>query len=717
VELFRRVGSTPVDIRPGDGIVQELAIPRGVDDGKLHFRVVLAALDGATGPKKTEHIPVDAPEQPEKPANSKVSEAKDYLMHHNLEMRLSEAMRTVLRDRPEDPAAYIGERLAESAGIVRNVQSSQAKREDCEQAKPEPRDADDVGEQAKPGAAEALQEQAKPGDSDNLREQVKTGDADDLREQVKAGDADDLPKQTKPGDSDDLLREQAKQALLNASSSGQLERALTELKLKNSQQQNSYDSVREQARLTLLSASGDGRLDAALSDLKVEEEGPIENNLKEQAQQTLLKAFSDGRLSAALEECKNMKIETTQSANPKQMSVDEQAKQTLLKASSDGRLSAALEECKNMKIETIQSANPQKISVDEQAKQTLLKASSDGRLSAALEECKNMKIETTQSANPKKRSVDDLRKETKKNILLAGSDGRLASALSGVKGPASAVQTASAESEECMNMKNETTQPVNPKKRSVDELRKEAKKNLLLASNDGKLASALSGMKGPAAEGQTASAESEECMNMKNDTPQPVIPRKKSVEGMREETKSSLLLATNDGRLASALSGMKGPAAEVRTADTESVRLQTKTALLAASADGRLTAVLEDLHHPKTDAVTEDIRDQAKSILLSASQDGCLAAALAAAKQESPKPDTEDLRRQAKQTLLEASVSGHLDEALKDLRAQSTCAETAAHETPKAAEEKPSGLHVLPIEAMYGPVFYSCNLTPNLRIF
>jgi len=206
VELFRRVGSTPVDIRPGDGIVQELAIPGGVDDGKLHFRVVLAALDGATGPKKTEHIPVDAPEQPEKPANSKVSEAKDYLMHHNLEMRLSEAMRTVLRDRPEDPAAYIGERLAESAGIVRNVQSSQAKREDCEQAKPEPRDADDVGEQAKPGAAEALQEQAKPGDSDNLREQVKTGDADDLREQVKAGDADDLPKQTKPGDSDDLLR-------------------------------------------------------------------------------------------------------------------------------------------------------------------------------------------------------------------------------------------------------------------------------------------------------------------------------------------------------------------------------------------------------------------------------------------------------------------------------------------------------------------------------
>merc|ERR1719191_333198 len=47
--------------------------------------------------------------------------AKEYLEKHNLEMRLSEAMQAVLREKPEDPAAFVAERLAKSAGMVQKL--------------------------------------------------------------------------------------------------------------------------------------------------------------------------------------------------------------------------------------------------------------------------------------------------------------------------------------------------------------------------------------------------------------------------------------------------------------------------------------------------------------------------------------------------------------------------------------------------------------------
>jgi len=530
VEVFRRVGGTPVDIRPEDGIVQEIELPCGVNDDKLRFRVSLAGQGESADPKKADNIPVDVPEQPEKPEkpqNPKVLEAREYLLQHNLEMRLSEAMQTVLRDRPEDPAAYIGEKLAQSAGAVRKVKSSQGNREDSEQTKPG--DADDL--KSSQGNREDS-EQAKPGNVDDLK---------------PSQDYHENSEHSKPGNEDDL-REQAKQALLNASSNGQLERTLTEMSLKKSQPEDSSEFLREQARLTLLAASDDGQLERTLTEMSLQKKQEVDS--------------SD--------------------------SLREQARLTLLSASGDGRLDTALSD---LQVERGVSSEE---ALKEQATQTLLKASSDGRLSAALEECRNMKSEAPESVNPANKSLVD----------------------------------------------------------------------------------------------------------------------------MREEAKNTLLLASNDGRLASALSSMKGPATNVQTASAESIRLQAKESLLNASGDGRLTAALGDLQRSKTDTATdEDLRDQAKSTLLSASQNGSLAAALAAAKQESPQPDPADLRRQAKLTLLEAFTSGHLDEALQNLRTQNTCSGIPAHETSKDAEETQSVLSVLPNQAMYGPIFYSCNLTPNLRIF
>merc|ERR1740130_563806 len=45
----------------------------------------------------------------------RIAAAKEYLESHQLEVRLSEAMMAVLRERPEDPAQFIAKRLASTA--------------------------------------------------------------------------------------------------------------------------------------------------------------------------------------------------------------------------------------------------------------------------------------------------------------------------------------------------------------------------------------------------------------------------------------------------------------------------------------------------------------------------------------------------------------------------------------------------------------------------
>merc|ERR1712166_1056692 len=51
-------------------------------------------------------------------SNPKVAAAKAYLDKHLLEHRLAEAMQSVLRERPDDPAAYVAAKLLANAGMV-----------------------------------------------------------------------------------------------------------------------------------------------------------------------------------------------------------------------------------------------------------------------------------------------------------------------------------------------------------------------------------------------------------------------------------------------------------------------------------------------------------------------------------------------------------------------------------------------------------------------
>jgi len=122
IEIFKKVGACSVGIVPEAGVDQEVSVTlddvKGVENCKVKFKVSLNA--DASG--KPASSPVRASGSEDKPAmrevNPKVLQAKAYLEQHNLEMRLSEAMQAVLREKPDDPAAFVAAKLAQSAGSV-----------------------------------------------------------------------------------------------------------------------------------------------------------------------------------------------------------------------------------------------------------------------------------------------------------------------------------------------------------------------------------------------------------------------------------------------------------------------------------------------------------------------------------------------------------------------------------------------------------------------
>merc|ERR1712146_456270 len=64
------------------------------------------------------------------------------------------------------------------------------------------------------------------------------------------------------------LRQQAKQTLLEATSSGKLDEALSNIKGDKSPEAGGAEALRQQAKQTLVAATADGSLDAALSKVK-----------------------------------------------------------------------------------------------------------------------------------------------------------------------------------------------------------------------------------------------------------------------------------------------------------------------------------------------------------------------------------------------------------------------------------------------------------------
>eukprot|EP00933_Yihiella_yeosuensis_P048227 TRINITY_DN44320_c0_g1_i1.p1 TRINITY_DN44320_c0_g1~~TRINITY_DN44320_c0_g1_i1.p1 ORF type:complete len:246 (-),score=56.45 TRINITY_DN44320_c0_g1_i1:111-848(-) len=117
LEIYRRVGvaNMSLDQERMQG-VHEMSVK--VDDqrlsSELKYRV---SLNGEVPSSPT------GPASPQAAAkrSEKVSAAREYLNQHQLEQRLADAMQAVLRERPEDPGAFIAARLASGTGMTKKV--------------------------------------------------------------------------------------------------------------------------------------------------------------------------------------------------------------------------------------------------------------------------------------------------------------------------------------------------------------------------------------------------------------------------------------------------------------------------------------------------------------------------------------------------------------------------------------------------------------------
>lgn len=113
IEIFQRIGGCHIGIDPVANPLQNVKVPLP-SLKQVDFNVALAATES---PVKKQAVADKADAR-----NKKLSDVKDYVERHNLEQKLSDAMKDVMRARPDDPLAFIADRLTKpTMGVVTKV--------------------------------------------------------------------------------------------------------------------------------------------------------------------------------------------------------------------------------------------------------------------------------------------------------------------------------------------------------------------------------------------------------------------------------------------------------------------------------------------------------------------------------------------------------------------------------------------------------------------
>mmetsp|Transcript_98976 Transcript_98976/g.171514 ORF Transcript_98976/g.171514 Transcript_98976/m.171514 type:complete len:454 (-) Transcript_98976:112-1473(-) len=356
VDVFKRIGSASIGIKPDTDGEQEIKISCGPDTAAMPFRVKVGSTDG------------DGDKAAAKNVSPKVHEAKQYLLEHNLEMRLSEAMQAVLREKPKDPAGFISDMLLKNENQLTRVGPPPAPVAEKQAEAP----VEGAAKAAAPPPADAMagmRELAKK----NLIEASGDGRLDKALSNLRAAPAD------KQGLEE--LRMKAKGILVDSSNDGKLDVVLADMKGSQAPADGKLDEIRKKAKDTLIGASVDGKLDAVLADLKggaPQGEGDLEA-LRVQAKDILMSASANGKLDEVLATMPAAVAAPAASGDLDTEQLRSQAKQALLDASLDGRLQKTLQD-------GLMPAETQVLDkLREQAKSTLLEASMDGRLEETLQ--------------------------------------------------------------------------------------------------------------------------------------------------------------------------------------------------------------------------------------------------------------------------------------------------------------------------------------------
>jgi len=241
VDVFRRVGSTSVSIKNAEAsaTVEEVCVPLP-DHDPLTFKVHLS-------PESQEKRKTRAEKLSTSETNSKVMEAKHYLLEHNLEDRLSQAMQGVLRDRPKDPGQYIADLLRRTANDYAKLPapgtSPVAVTPSPVVWSHKPSIGTWLGKPTSPSSARVAPEKAFPAPETISASPYVLG-----------------------------LREEARQVVLKGAQDGSLKKVLQETFAKEASTagdqsvQSKADALKEEARMTLIKASKEGNLARTLQE-------------------------------------------------------------------------------------------------------------------------------------------------------------------------------------------------------------------------------------------------------------------------------------------------------------------------------------------------------------------------------------------------------------------------------------------------------------------
>jgi hypothetical protein len=399
----------------------------------------------------------------------------------------------------------------------------------------------------------------------------------------------DLERAKSGSHSSEELRLQAKATLLDATSSGRLDSALTNLKKsKGAAPEVVTDDLRQQAKATLLEATESGRLDEALASLKkAKTDLSPADQLRLQAKSTLLDATKSGALDKALAAVKSDPTARAAMRN--------ETKSALVSAARNGLLNSVLAGI------GIKPSADQKEQVRLQARMLLVSSAKDGSLSDALG---SVSGGSTSSAE-----IEALRQQAMESLWDATSNGKLDSVLCTVKSgipildaklDSVRVQAASclakaAESGKLQSVLHGIDPP------TLDMVREQAKKTLLNASANGVLENVLTDLRG-------------------------------GNPDIRLQVKNTLLRSAQNGELEHTLQSMK-PDAHV-----EGLRMQAKSTLLDAMSSGQLEKAMAEIRPGSNATEMENLRQDAKRVLQAAAGDGRLQGKLCEIKGEaSPK--------------------------------------------------------------------------------
>ncbi|CAE7926617.1 ODA11 [Symbiodinium sp. KB8] len=123
LELYRRVGVSSVSL-DGESFqgAHEMAIQVEEKARQVKYRLCLGGSASLPSPTNEAAKAQPDPAKQTSTKETKVVQAREYLQQHQLEQRLSEAMQAVLRERPEDPAAFIAQKLQSKAGVLKKVE-------------------------------------------------------------------------------------------------------------------------------------------------------------------------------------------------------------------------------------------------------------------------------------------------------------------------------------------------------------------------------------------------------------------------------------------------------------------------------------------------------------------------------------------------------------------------------------------------------------------